>query len=173
MDGYFKGKQAERYLPLLPIGRKKGRQRGIIPLREKPRWNLWERKKKKNQIPKLPVSARQAEAKPLLQTLLEMSRNGNCVEMCSSGFCVPGKLSHVQLPGAASKHRAEAVPFPLRGGWPAQRSWWLIHPGSCSLSAFLDRIPERQEVAICSWGFLLGWSLRGSGKNFKYWFSLM
>jgi len=72
-------------------------------------------KEKTEQIPKLPISAQQAEAKPLLQTLLEVSGSGNCVEMCSSGFCVPGKLSHIQLPGAASKNGAEAIPFPPWG----------------------------------------------------------
>lgn len=66
-------------------------------------------KGKKKQIAELPASAQQAGAKPLLQTLSETSGNGNCVEMCSSGFCVPGKLSHIQLPGAASKHGAKAA----------------------------------------------------------------
>lgn len=58
----------------------------------------------------------EAEGKSLLQTLLEMPGNGNCVEMRSSGFCVSGKMSHIQLPGTASKHGAEAAPFPPWGG---------------------------------------------------------
>lgn len=48
--------------------------------------------KKKKHIPKLPVSAQQA--KPLLQTFWGMSGNGNCVEMCSSGFCPREADSH-------------------------------------------------------------------------------
>lgn len=94
------------------------------------------KEKKKKHILKLPVSAQQA--KPLLQPLWAMSGNGNCVEMCSSGFCIPGKLSHIPLPGVASKHRAQApLLLFLPGVVGQQSSWGLIHP-----SAFLDGIPE-------------------------------
>lgn len=114
--GVFPGEAGTEISPTAAHSRKEGRQRGIVPLGEAQVKPLGKRKTKRGKFSSCP-SQLEAEGKPLLQTLLEMPGNGNCMELCSSGFCVPGKLSHIQLPGTASEHRAEAAPFPPWGGW--------------------------------------------------------
>lgn len=115
------GESRQRCVPLVSLGREEGRQRGSLHLERSP----GETSGKGQPIPKLPASARQAAAKPLLQTALEPPGNGNCVEV-QLWFLCPREAESHPAPRSCLQAWSQGWPVPTVGRLAAGRSCWLI-----------------------------------------------